>query len=468
MQIPQSLKKNTPIQQLTSIEAEEELRYLASTIEKHNKAYYIEDAPTVSDAEYDMLFSRNQHIEEQFPLLKLNNSPSNTVGSQISDNKFKKITHKTPMLSLSNCFSLDEVADFIKRTKKFLSITNDTPIEIICEPKVDGASFSAFYKKGTLEYAATRGNGSVGEDITENVKTIKNFPVKLNTKYDELEIRGEIFISKDDFEKINHNRNSNGLSLFANPRNAAAGSLRQLDPSITSSRNLKYFAYAISYCKPFDLETQESTLSTLKELGFCVSDLYCKTNSTNKIEEFYNFLFNKRAELEYDIDGIVYKVNNINLQNKLGTIARSPRYATAHKFPAEQAKTIITGITVQVGRTGALTPVAELKPVNVGGVIVKRASLHNKDEIERKDIMINNHVIIERSGDVIPQVVSVDKKLRSKETKNFIFPNLCPVCNSEVMREPEEAVIRCTGGLSCPAQKTRTFKNISYPVMLLT
>lgn len=459
MQIPQSLKKNISVDTITSAEAEEELKYLALILEKHNKAYYIDDAPTVSDAEYDALFLRNQILEQQFPLLKLSHSPSETVGSRASDNRFKKITHRTPMLSLSNCFSLEEVADFIKRTKKFLSVTNEAPIEIICEPKIDGASFSAFYKNGKLDYAATRGNGIVGEDITNNVKTIKNFPINIKTQCSELEIRGEIFISKDDFEKINKERSKKGETLFANPRNAAAGSLRQLDPKITASRNLKCFAYAISYAKPYDFESQESTLQTLKNLGFNVTELYLKTNYIQEIEEYYNNLFNKRATLAYDIDGIVYKVNNTKLQTKLGTIARSPRYATAHKFPAEQAKTVITGITVQVGRTGALTPVAELKPVNVGGVIVKRASLHNKDEIERKEIMINDHVIIERSGDVIPQIVSVDKKLRNNEAKSFIFPDLCPVCNSELIREPEEAVIRCTGGLSCPAQKLEHFKH---------
>ena len=459
MQIPQSLKKNISIDQVTSTEAEEELKYLALILEKHNKAYYIDDAPTISDAEYDALFTRNQSLEQKFPLFKLSNSPSEKVGSTSSDSRFKKITHKTPMLSLSNCFSLEDVAEFIKRTKKFLSITHNASVEVMCEPKIDGASFSAFYKNGTLEYAATRGNGTVGEDITDNVKTIKNFPINIKTECSELEIRGEIFISKDDFEKINQERAKKGETLFANPRNAAAGSLRQLDSKITASRNLQCFAYAISYAKPYDFESQESILQILKDLGFNVTDLYLKTNFIHEIEGYYNNLFNKRAALPYDIDGIVYKVNNIKLQNKLGTIARAPRYATAHKFPAEQAKTIITGITVQVGRTGALTPVAELKPVNVGGVMVKRASLHNKDEIERKDIMINDHVTIERSGDVIPQVVSVDKKLRNKKAQNFIFPDLCPVCNSEVMREPEEAVIRCTGGLSCSAQKLEHFKH---------
>lgn len=461
MQIPQSLKTNISINELTSTEAEDELKYLAYTLEKYNHAYYINDAPLVSDAEYDALFFRNRQLEEKFLLLKLPDSPSTKVGAISLNSKFKKIHHKSPMLSLSNCFSIEEVSDFLKRAKKFLSISYDKELEIICEPKIDGASFSAFFKDGILQYVTTRGDGITGEDITENVKTIKTFPTKISTTYKELEIRGEIFINKDDFEKMNREREKEGLVLFANPRNAAAGSLRQLDASITQKRNLHYFAYSISFPLNLNLETQEDVLNFLADNGFKVFDSYLKVSTIEEIEDFYNNLYNKRADLSYDIDGIVYKINEIALQQKLGTISRSPRFATAHKFPAEQAKTIITGITVQVGRTGALTPVAELKPVNVGGVLVKRASLHNKDEIERKDIQINDTVIIERSGDVIPQIITVDKNLRDETCKIFIFPSNCPACGSETIREPEEAIIRCTGGLSCPAQKLEHLRHFT-------
>ncbi|MBP9791982.1 MAG: NAD-dependent DNA ligase LigA [Rickettsiales bacterium] len=459
MQIPQSLKQNIPIEQLTSIEAEAELKYLAYILEKYNKAYYLDDNPLVGDSKYDSLFRRNENLEIHFPLLKLTNSPSQKVGAVVTNSKLKKISHKTPMLSLSNCFSITEVADFIKRAKKFLSIKFDTTLEIVCEPKIDGASFSAFFYNGVLEYVATRGDGITGEDITENVKTIKDFPLKIDTHHKQLEIRGEIFITKDDFEKINKERDKENLPLFANPRNAAAGSLRQLDHSITSKRNLKYFAYAISFTDINDFITQDNILHALKKMGFVICNLHSIASSVEEIENFYNELYNKRAGLPYDIDGIVYKINQLSLQTKLGTISRSPRFATAHKFPAEQAKTVITDITIQVGRTGALTPVAELQAVNVGGVIVKRASLHNKDEIERKDIMINDTVIIERAGDVIPHIISVDKNLRHEHCKKFSFPEHCPVCQSDLIREPDEAIIRCTGGLSCSAQKLEHFKH---------
>jgi len=453
MKIPKTL--DDPWDKLHSDEAEVELEYLAHIIAKYNKAYYEQEKPLVSDAEYDKLFQRNIEIEKRFPLLKRHDSPSEKIGSEVVQSSFKKIQHLVPMLSLSNCFSMEEVDDFIKRTKRFLGLAHqeDFAMEFVCEPKFDGLSFTALYEKGELKYGATRGNGLEGEDVTENIKVVNGFPTKINTKIDKLEVRGEIFITHQEFERINQDRQKQNLFLFANPRNAASGSIRQLDTEITRSRNLEYVVYAIGFASEEIADTQEHLLKQLKSFGFKVSDLYRKTSSIKEIEEFYDQLYGSRSKIPFDIDGIVYKVNDFKLQERLGFIARSPRFAIAHKFPAKQAKTLLKSITVQVGRTGALTPVAELEPINIGGVMVKRATLHNQDEIDRKDIRIGDTVVVERSGDVIPNIVEVDLRMRPEHSKKFALPDKCPVCGSIAKREGDEAILRCTGELMCEAQR---------------
>ena len=460
MTTPNSLKNKTPVSKLNELQAAQELEYLAREIKKHNKAYFVDNTPLISDAEYDQLFCRNQTIEEKFPELKRPDSPSEKVGST-PQSKFKKIKHKAPMLSLNNCFSSKELHAFLKRTKKFLHMPESHKLEFICEPKIDGLSFSAIYEDGKLKYAATRGNGFTGEDITRNVKAIKDLPLKINTNMHELEVRGEIFITKNEFEKINKSREARGLQLFANPRNAAAGSVRQLDPTVTATRNLKYLVYSVgAHSKPIG-ETQEELLNTLTTLGFKVTDLYKKANSLEELESYHEKIYNERPKIPYDIDGVVYKINNFGLQSRLGFVSRSPRFAIAHKFPAQEAKTILKSITVQVGRTGALTPVAELEPVNIGGVIVKRATLHNKHEIERKDIRIGDTVTVKRAGDVIPNITGIDEKLRPDHSHKFIFPTKCPSCDSDVAEEEGGAIIRCTRGISCPAQTVEHLKHFT-------
>ncbi|MEQ9116378.1 MAG: NAD-dependent DNA ligase LigA [Rickettsiales bacterium] len=442
---------NIDAEKLDSHEAELELEFLAKEIAKHNHAYYQEDAPKISDQEYDELFKRNQILEDKFPLLIRGDSPSKKIGSEVKKG-FSKITHKTPMLSLGNCFSMDDVGDFIDRVKRFLGLGSSQFVDLMCEPKIDGLSFAAMFQSGKLEYAVTRGDGYVGEDITANVKTIKNFPQNIDEKMDQFEVRGEIFIDRDDFDAINQNRKEQGLQLFANPRNAAAGSVRQLDSKVTAERNLKYFIYSVGFCSKPVANNQNDLLKKLESFGFEVNHLSKKCSDLKQIEEYYNRIYSDRPEIPYDIDGIVYKVNDFALQERLGFVARSPRWATAHKFPAEQAKTFVNDITIQVGRTGALTPVALLEAVNVGGVIVRRATLHNADEIKRKDIRIGDKVIIERAGDVIPKIVKVESHQRGSKSVEFEMPNKCPVCSSEVERIEGEAATRCTGELKCEAQ----------------
>lgn len=463
MKMPKTLTLRTPCEQLHSDEAEAELEYLAHIIAQYNKAYYEHEKPLVTDAEYDQLFQRNAEIEKRFPLLKRLDSPSEKIGSEVVQSSFKKIQHLVPMLSLSNCFSMEEVDDFIKRTKRFLGLAQNEnfAMEFVCEPKFDGLSFTALYEKGELKYGATRGNGLEGEDVTENIKVVNGFPTKINTKIEKLEVRGEIFITHQEFERINQDRQKQNLFSFANPRNAASGSIRQLDTEVTRSRNLEYIVYAIGFVSEEIADTQEHLLKQLKSFGFKVSDLYKKTSSLKEIEGFYDQLYDSRSKIPFDIDGIVYKVNDFKLQERLGFVARSPRFAIAHKFPAKQAKTLLKSITVQVGRTGALTPVAELEPINIGGVMVKRATLHNQDEIDRKDIRIGDMVVVERSGDVIPNIVEVDLRLRPQDSKKFTLPDKCPVCGAAAKREGDEAILRCTGELMCEAQRLEHLRHFA-------
>ncbi|HJD65718.1 MAG TPA: NAD-dependent DNA ligase LigA [Rickettsia endosymbiont of Bembidion nr. Transversale] len=442
-------KKYQNIDLISEEEAEKLLIELADKIAEYNHAYYIEDKPLVSDAEYDQLFNTNLKLEQKFPHLILENSPSKKVGAKV-ENKFAKVTHQVPMLSLSNVFDEEDVKDFLDRIKSFLRLDQFSPI--FCEPKIDGLSFAATYKNGILTTGATRGDGYIGEDITANIKIIKDFPHKINNAPELLEVRGEIYIEKNDFTSLNQEQEQQGKDKFANPRNAAAGSLRQLDPSVTAKRPLKYFVYAIGSAKEELANSQNQLLAKFKELGFNVNEIGKLANSEEEIFSFYEYLKTNRENLPYEIDGVVYKLNDFALQDRMGFIARSPRFATAHKFPAIIGQTKLLSITVQVGRTGTLTPVAELEPIEIGGVIVSRATLHNYQEIARKDVRVGDYVFLQRAGDVIPQITGVDLAKRSADATTFDPPLFCPSCNSKLHYVPEDIIIRCDNGLNCPAQ----------------
>lgn len=432
--------------QLTETEAKLELERLAKVIKYHNQQYHEKNNPVITDAEYDKLFQQNLQLEKNFPHLVSSDSPSQAISPVVS--KFKKITHSKPMLSLGNAFDREDLQDFIEKLQRFLSISYCP--ELCCETKIDGLSFSARFENGILIHAATRGDGYVGEDITANIKQVLNFPENIKHQ-GVVEIRGEIYMTHEDFYKLNKSQEEKENPVFANPRNAAAGSLRQLDSSITAGRNLRYFAYAIGEAD-LELSSQKELLDYFSSLGLSVNPQHKLCNSLDELMIFYQEIEQARSKMAFDIDGIVYKINDLKLQERLGFVGKNPRWAIAHKFPAEQASTKLLNITVQVGRTGALTPVAELEPINIGGVLVARASLHNQDEIDRKDIRIGDVVIVQRAGDVIPQVVEVKMDLRPEDTTKFYLPEECPSCGSKVIREEEEAVLRCPSGLACPAQ----------------
>ena len=439
-----------PVSELTPNEAAAELEYIATEMAKSDIAYYQQDNPYLTDAQYDSLKKRNEEIEARFPELIRPDSPSKKIGAPLQSG-FKKVTHRFPMLSLADVFSIEEVEDFVQGVKRFLNSAAD--ITFMAEPKIDGLSFSARYEKGRFVQGATRGDGVVGEDITENLKTIHNFPQKLNGDYPEiLEVRGEVYMKKSDFFALNEKYEAEGKKTFANPRNAAAGSLRQLDAKITAERNLSIFAYTWGEVSERKWDSQADFFNHLKAWGFPINEHNRLCPTIKDIDENFQHLMEIRADLDYDIDGVVYKVNDIKLQERLGFLTRTPRWAVAHKFPAEQAITKVENIRIQVGRTGALTPVADLEPINVGGVIVSHATLHNEDEIKRKDIRIGDSVIIQRAGDVIPQIVQVLLDKRPSDSQEFIFPTTCPICGAHAIREEDEAIRRCTGGLSCPAQ----------------
>ncbi len=418
---------------------------IKSEIKYHDKKYYIDSDPEISDSKYDRLRQNLNSLEEKYPELITNDSPSQTVGYIVQES-FSKIKHSTPMLSLANGFNFIDISDFIDRAKKFLNIDHFPDLTI--EPKIDGVSFAARYEDGLLTKAITRGNGLEGEDITLNIRAIKKIPNYCDYK-ESFEVRGEIFMHHKDFFKLNILQEGKSLKPFANPRNAASGSIRQLDTSVTAERNLDYYIYAV--VTDNFANSQSQALEKVKKLGFATNPNNKTLNSFNDLKEYYDEQLNNRYDLSYDIDGIVYKINDYKYQNRLGEVARSPRYAIAHKFPAEKSVTKINDIIIQVGRTGALTPVACLEPVNIGGVIVSRASLHNEDEIKRKDIMIGDIVTIERAGDVIPKVNNVLKDKR-ENVNNFIFPSLCPECGSEIKKETDEAITRCVAEYTCPAQ----------------
>lgn len=442
---------------LTEAEARIELEKIAKEMAKSDVAYYQNDDPYLSDAEYDALKRRNQELETQFPQLVRADSPSKKIGAPLQSG-FGKIPHRFPMLSLGDVFSIGEVEDFIAGVKRFLN--SGSEIAFMCEPKIDGLSFTARYENGMFVQGATRGDGTTGEDITDNLKTLAQLPLKIEGKVPAvLEVRGEVYMSKSDFLELNRKNEAEGKKIFANPRNAAAGSLRQLDPEITRKRNLSLFAYTWGEVSERLWNSQEDFFNHLRQWGFPTNPNNRLCRSVREIEDFFENLMQIRASLAYDIDGVVYKVNDISLQERLGFLTRTPRWAIAHKFPAEQAVTTIRNIRIQVGRTGALTPVADLEPVNIGGVIVSHATLHNEDEIKRKDIRVGDSVIVQRAGDVIPQVVAVVLEKRPDDSREFEFPQICPQCGAHAVREEDEAVRRCTGGLTCPAQAIERLKH---------
>lgn len=433
----------------TQEEAAKEIAELTAQINEHDRRYYQEDAPAISDAAYDKLRVRLEALEAAYPELVHADSPTRKVGAAPARG-FKKVKHKIPMLSLSNAFSEEDIADFLARVRRFLGLSDTDTVEYVCEPKIDGLSFSAIYEKGRFVRGATRGDGTEGEDITANLRHVLPDSLKGGNWPEILEIRGEVYMRKRDFAVLNAVQEAAGKPIFANPRNAAAGSLRQLDASITASRKLSYFAYGWGELSEPVADTQWDVLERLAEWGLVVNFIrMTKAQDVSGIMAYYNQLQIERAGLEYDIDGVVHKVNRLDYQQRLGFVARAPRWAVAHKFPAEQAITTLEAIEIQVGRTGALTPVAHLTPVTVGGVVVSRATLHNEDEINRKDIRMGDTVTIQRAGDVIPQVVSATRKV---DAPKFVFPDQCPICGSDAVREEGEAVRRCTGGLMCDAQ----------------
>ena len=452
------------VNKLTSAEAEKELDRLAKEIARHDRAYHGEDAPDISDADYDALRRRNADIEERFPLLVRADSPSHRVGAKASA-KFAKIMHRKPMLSLDNAFSDEDVAEFLGRVRRFLGLKEEDEVAVTAEPKIDGLSASLRYENGVLVQGATRGDGQEGEDIAANLRTISDIPLRLKGKPPAvLEVRGEVYMTHKAFAALNKRQEKDGKPTYANPRNSAAGSVRQLDPSITASRALNFFAYAWGDISELPAKTHNGMLEKFESYGLPVNQLTQRCESLEQILKFYRGIESRRAKLGYDIDGVVYKVDRLDLQERLGFVSRSPRWATAHKFLAEQAETVLEDIEIQVGRTGKLAPVARLKPVTVGGVVVSNASLHNEDEIVRKDVRIGDSVVIQRAGDVIPQILRVIPEKRPKSAKPYKFPDTCPICGSHAVREVDEKTgkvdvdRRCTGGLICDAQTVERLK----------
>ncbi len=436
---------------LTEADAAAELARLAAEIARHDRAYHERDAPEISDAEYDALRRRNAAIEARFPALVRPDSPSLRVGAAPAGG-FAKIRHGVPMLSLDNAFVAADFQEFCDRARRFLGLKEER-LAFVGEPKIDGLSISLTYEGGRLVRGATRGDGLEGEDVTANVRTLATIPSRLKGHAPErIEIRGEVFMTKADFLALNAAQEAAGQKIFANPRNAAAGSLRQLDARITAARPLSMFAYAMGEASDIPADTHWQWLDRLRHWGFTVNPLSKQLASEDDAAAFQAAMADQRAALPYDIDGVVYKIDDLALQRRLGFVGRAPRWAIAWKFPAEQATTVLEGIEIQVGRTGALTPVARLAPVNVGGVLVRNATLHNEDEIARKDVRIGDTVVLQRAGDVIPQIVAVVAEKRPPGALPYAFPDHCPVCGSLAIRPPGEVVRRCTGGLVCSAQ----------------
>jgi len=458
----------------TDSEAAERLAFLAAEIARHNALYHGEDAPEISDADYDALVRENIALEAQFPQLVRPDSPSSLVGSAPAGH-LAKVTHAMPMLSLDNAFADEDVSEFVSRVRRYLSLTPDEPIAITAEPKIDGLSCSLRYEQGVLVLAATRGDGAVGEDVTANVRTIEDIPQTLsrssldtNGETDEIpdvfEIRGEVYMAKEDFAALNARLleeadDPSKARQFANPRNAAAGSLRQKDPAITASRPLRFLAHGWGETSALPAETQKGVMDAIARWGVPVSDDLVRVGDDGQALAHYRGIEARRADLPFDIDGVVYKIDRLDWQKRLGFVARAPRWAIAHKFPAEKAQTILRGIDIQVGRTGKLTPVARLEPVTVGGVVVTNATLHNADEIGRLNVWPGDRIAVQRAGDVIPQIV--DNLSRDESRGSWPFPQVCPQCGSAAEREPGEVDYRCTGGLICPAQRVERLRHFA-------
>ncbi|MGP0091735.1 MAG: NAD-dependent DNA ligase LigA [Xanthobacteraceae bacterium] len=459
-------RSETAVGELNEAQAKAELKRLSAELAEHDRRYYQEDAPTVSDADYDALRRRNDAIEARFPELIRADSPSRRVGAPAAA-KFAKVRHRVPMLSLGNAFAEDDVVEFVERVRRFLRLADDEPLAFSAEPKIDGLSLSLRYEGGELVNGATRGDGSEGEDVTANVKTLADVPQRLKGRGvpAACEVRGEVYMAKHAFLALNKRQAEIGGQIFANPRSSAAGSLRQKDPSITASRALGFFAYGWGEMSVMPADTQSGMVKWFAACGFKTNPLTKMCQSVEALLEFHRQIEAQRATLDYDIDGVVYKVDRLDWQERLGFVSRNPRWAIAHKFPAEQATTIVKDIEIQVGRTGALTPVAKLEPVTVGGVVVQNATLHNADEIERLDVRIGDTVTVRRAGDVIPQVLGVVAEKRLHGAKPYQFPKGCPChLHTEIVRErtatgEEGAVARCTGEFACPYQTVEHLKH---------
>ncbi|MBX3476094.1 MAG: NAD-dependent DNA ligase LigA [Brevundimonas sp.] len=453
-----------PVDDLTEDQARQELARLASELAHHDRLYHQDDAPQISDADYDALKVRNGAMEARFPALVRTDSPSLKVGAEASS-QFAPVRHGVPMLSLDNAFDDQEVADFVARIRRFLKLGEKEDLAFVAEPKIDGLSASLRYEKGVLVRGATRGDGKTGEDVTANLKTIADIPQRLSGDGwpDVIEVRGEVYAPNEAFDAFNAAAEAAGQRTYANPRNFAAGSLRQKNPETTATRPLRFFAYAWGELSAPFADSEWDGLEILQDWGFITPGVWRVSGqaqfATDSLIQTYQDLQTRRAALGYDIDGVVYKVDRIDWQQRLGFIARSPRWAIAHKFPAQQATTVLEGIDIQVGRTGSLTPVARLHPVTVGGVVVRNATLHNEDEIARKDVRIGDTVVLQRAGDVIPQIVAIVPDRRPADAAPYVFPTHCPVCGSEAVREEGEARRRCTGGLICNAQIVERLKH---------
>lgn len=455
-----------PVEELSEAGAKAELARLAKQISGHDVRYHQRDAPLISDAQYDALRRRYAEIEARYPHLQMTDGPSEKIGAAPLP-AFKKVTHARPMLSLDNAFTDSDVADFCVSVNKFLGLPPAAPMTYTAEPKIDGVSASLRYEDGALMAGATRGDGVTGEDVTENLRTLRDIPQRLagGGAPKVIEVRGEVYISHADFASMNTRQQAEGKPPFMNPRNAAAGALRQLDPAITASRPLRFFAYAWGEISGALPQTQMQMMARFKQWGFVTNPLLRVCENLDQMLAAYAHFASLRARLDYDIDGIVYKLDSLELQQRLGFRARSPRWAIAHKFDPQKAQTVVEAIEIQVGRTGALTPVAKLHPVTVGGVVVSNATLHNEDEIKRKDVRVGDSVIVQRAGDVIPQIVEVVRDQRPNGAAPFQFPGTCPVCGSLAVRDSDEktgkqdVVRRCTGGLECAAQTVERLRH---------
>jgi DNA ligase (NAD+) len=442
---------------MTEAEVANRLMRLAREIARHNRSYHTNDAPEISDADYDALVRENNALEAEFPHLVRDDSPNKAVGAAPASH-LSKVTHAKAMLSLDNAFNGDEVADFVARVRRFLNLAEAEAVVLTAEPKIDGLSCALRYERGILVQAATRGDGAVGEDVTANVATIGDVPQHLHgTAPDIFEIRGEIYMSKADFAALNAAQQKAEEKLFANPRNAAAGSLRQKDPSVTAARPLRFLAHGWGEASSLPADTQYGVMRAIADWGLPVDDDLIRAINAEGVLAQYAKIEAGRADLPFDIDGVVYKVDRLDWQARLGFVAKAPRWAIAHKFPAEQAQTTLLSIDIQVGRTGKMTPVGRLQPVTVGGVVVSNVTLHNRDEIERLGARPGDRVVVQRAGDVIPQIVSV--LTRDEDRAAFVFPDHCPQCQSEAVAEDGEVDVRCTGGLICPAQRIERLKH---------